>query len=204
MLRVAVSPPLPSRRILPDMIQQTLTKEPTEIQAGDSIAWTRSLLDFPASAGWVLKYAFRGPEAADFEAVASGDDHLLDLDSTKTALAPGEYTVQGYVAKGAERKTVFSGRVQVLPDLVATGAGYDPRSFAVRTLAAIEAVLAGTATRSQKKQKFEDTELEYFTLRELLEARTRLRLEVKREREVEARKQGKPSRRIVRTISRGN
>ena len=183
--------------------QETLTKEPTEIQAGDSIAWTRYLSGFPASAGWLLKYAFRGPESADFESTADGDDHLVDLDSTDTAIAPGEYIVQGFVVKGADRKTVFSGRVQVLPDL-ASAADFDPRSFAVKTLAAIEAVLAGTATRSQKKQKFDDTELEYSTLRELMEARTKLKREVKREREVEARKQGKPSRRIVRTISRGN
>lgn len=186
------------------MIEQPLIKEPTEIRAGDSIAWTRSLQDFPASAGWVLKYAFRGPAKVDFEADADGDDHLVSLTSELTAIAAGEYTVQGYVVKDLDRKTVFSGRVQVLPDLAAAGADFDPRSFAAKTLAAIEAVLAGTASRSQKKQKFEDTELEYFTFRELMEARSKLRREVKREREVEARQAGKPSRRIVRTISRGN
>jgi hypothetical protein len=36
----------------------TATSEPVRITAGDTVAWTKALPDYPASAGWVLKYRF--------------------------------------------------------------------------------------------------------------------------------------------------
>lgn len=195
--------PSPSWLILPVMDDNTLTQEPATFRAGDSISWTRSLADYPPADGWVLKYAFRGPSKKDFSATPLGVLHLVALDSQASSIPAGEYHVQGYVEKGGARFTVFADRITVLPDLVNAADDYDPRSFAERTLEAVEAVLSGTATRSQKKQKFDDTELEYFTLAELLSARTRLRREVRREKELADRAAGRPSRRIIRTISRG-
>lgn len=116
------------------------TVEPIVIRAGDSVAWSRSLPDYPASGGWTLAYRLVG--AASVYAiitVGSGDTHNVSLTAATTATyTAGDYQLVGTATKGAERATIYVGRVSVLPDLGAV-ASLDPRSAAEVELAAAKA-----------------------------------------------------------------
>ena len=70
--------------------------EPTAIIAGDTLAWTKSLADYPASAAWVLKYRLiNAASKIDITATTSGADHLVSVAAAVTALYPvGLYTYQ--------------------------------------------------------------------------------------------------------------
>src|SRR5687768_10887976 len=99
----------------------SLEREPTTFTAGDTVAWTRSLADYPASAGWVLNYRFIN-SAARFDVVgsASGDDHAMSVAAAVSAdYAAGTYTWQAFVTKDSERYTVDEGTCIVEPDLAA-------------------------------------------------------------------------------------
>jgi hypothetical protein len=75
-------------------------REPTEVTAGDTIEWTRQLPDYPASLGWVLKYALRGPAVINLASVADGDDHCTTIPANQNlALVKGTFYIQGYVEK---------------------------------------------------------------------------------------------------------
>ena len=61
----------------------TDTVEPKRITAGDSVTWTRSLSDYPASSGWVLSYALiNAAGKISITATASGADHLISVSAT--------------------------------------------------------------------------------------------------------------------------
>lgn len=119
------------------------TTEPTEVTAGDTLTWQRALADYPASAGWVLTYALvAAASQITITATADGDDHLVSVAAAASALyTPGDYAWQAYVTKAAERYTVGSGSLTIRPNLAAQGGGYDARSHAQKTLAALEAWL---------------------------------------------------------------
>ena len=126
------------------------TGEPRNFVAGDTVEWTRTLGSYPAGDSWVLSYSFRGnASTTDFTATASGDDHILTITATNSALlSSGDYTVAGYATKGAERHTVFEGRITVKANLSAMGSTYDGRTHVKKVLDAIEAVLENRATKS--------------------------------------------------------
>lgn len=94
-------------------------KEPQQIVAGDSLSWTRSFTDYPASAGWVLAYALRNyQQKIDFSATASGDSFAIAVPAATTAAwAPGSYEWIAFVTKAAERYTVASGEIDITPNL---------------------------------------------------------------------------------------
>lgn len=113
----------------------TATTEPSRVTAGDTIAWTKSLSDYPASAGWVLSYSLRNPLGSiDFSAGASGDDHAVNVPaSTSAPWKAGAYAWQAYVTKGAERYTVGNGQITIDANF-AISVGHDGRSDARQIL----------------------------------------------------------------------
>ena len=108
------------------------TSEPSAIVAGDTAAWTKSLADYPATA-WTLKYrAVKSGAYIAITATASGSDHAISVSAATTAAyTAGIYDVQGWVENGAatERYTVYTGRLEVKPNLAAQ-TDYDARSTA--------------------------------------------------------------------------
>lgn len=130
--------------------------EPTEFTVGETVKWTRSWGDYPAST-WTLNYYFRGKkdsEALDGDtsfdvlAVADGDEFDVTLSNAVTAvLAPGTYYWEARVDDGSEYKVVDSGRLIVKPGLEFQAAGYDGRSWARKGLAAIQNVLRDRASQ---------------------------------------------------------
>jgi hypothetical protein len=120
------------------------TTEPTSVVAGDTLTWKRSLPDYPASAGWVLSYALANADGLiTITATADGDDHLVSVAAaTSAGYVVGRYDWDAYVTLGSDRYRVGRGTLTVETNLAAQGAGYDGRSWAQKTIDAIERWMA--------------------------------------------------------------
>lgn len=124
--------------------------EPGTITAGDSVSWTRTLIDHPAPE-WSLHYAlFNAAANYSFDAVGGGADHTVTLAAATTKpWEAGRYDWTAYVDNAAgDRSVVATGAVIVKPD-PATGLPYDARSHARKMLEAIEATIEKRATAQQ-------------------------------------------------------
>jgi hypothetical protein len=160
--------------------------EPKTITAGNSATWTRSLPDYPASAGWALTYYLISPNAANnqsFTSTASSDDHLVALTNADTASwAPGNYRIIGRVVNGTQAATVHDCGIAVEIDPANPPAGYDPRSWAEQTLEAVEAALLDSASSTQSSRSVTvgnvSRTISEMSKQELLSMRNQLRAEV--------------------------
>jgi hypothetical protein len=114
------------------------TTEPARVVAGDTLTWSKSLSDYPATI-WTLKY--RGINAAgkfDITATASGTDYLITVTAAaSSAWVAGDYAWTAWVEKGsgptAERVTVGSGTITVAAN-IATLNTLDARTDAAKIL----------------------------------------------------------------------
>jgi hypothetical protein len=120
----------------------TATTEPARVTAGDTIAWLKSLPDYPASAGWVLTYTLINQTTKyTLAASASGDDHLVSVSAaTSAGWTSGLYTWSATVAKGSERQTVAGGLLTVAADL-ASATTFDARTSTRKALDAVNLAL---------------------------------------------------------------
>lgn len=164
-------------------MSELLTTEPASVTAGDSISWQISLPDYPASAGYTLKYKLLGSAGAlDLVSTASGDDHLITVTPAASALwAAGDYIWKKYVESTTERYTLEQGNITVEADWTAIDAATDTRSNAKKNLDAIEAVMNGTATRSVLEKEIDGVRLKYCVPADLLQLRERYALAYWRE-----------------------
>ena len=124
---------------------------PDSFRAGDSVSWTVSLSAFPASAGWSVSFRLlsQAGVAVDIETTPAGDDHAATLTAAATANWPaGNATLVCLATKGAERKTVGSKTVTILPDLAVIGT-FDGRTQNQKALDDLEAALAAYAAAGQ-------------------------------------------------------
>lgn len=159
------------------------TTEPTELRAGDTWKWTRSVPDYPASS-WTLKYRFKNA-AGGFEIVASasGDDYSVTVAAaTSAGHAAGSYTWTAWVEGGSSEKyTIDSGTCTVLPDFRATSAStaLDSRTHARIVLDAIEAVLEGRASKDQEEYEIAGRRLKRTPIPILIKMRQTYRAEVR-------------------------
>lgn len=133
------------------------TTEPARITAGDTVAWTQSLADYPASAGWTLSYRLiNAAGKIDIVASASGNDYaVLVAAATSAGWAPGRYDWISSVSKGAERYTVERGVVTIDINLAAQVAGLDTRSDAKKILEALMTAYAAAAANRAFVQEYE-------------------------------------------------
>lgn len=117
--------------------------EPRYIRAGETVKWSRSLQEFPAT-DYTLKYYLTGPASITLTATAYNTvDHLVTiLPADSAAYLYGTYTWEAYAEKGTgptlEKYFVDSGQV-----LVKTASG---KSHIKKTLDALEALIEGRAT----------------------------------------------------------
>jgi len=118
---------------------------PTTLRAGDTWYWPVSAPDYP-SPDWSLSYVLVSPTARATLAVAwIGTGHAATVSAATTAaMAPGSYAWHLLATSEAERRTLETGRVEILPDPL-TVAPASSVSHAQRMLAAIEACLEGRA-----------------------------------------------------------
>ena len=171
--------------------------EPSSANAGDTWRWTRTLADYPASAGWALSYTLINAAAKiTINATASGDDHAVTVAAATTAgYAPGTYDWRARVTRSGEVYTVGEGRLTVRNAF--SGATFDARTHARKTLEAIEAVIEGRASSEVSYYMIGNRQLRYMTPAELLTLRDKYRAEVAREDAATAVAAGLPDRRRV-------
>jgi hypothetical protein len=119
----------------------TLTDIPARLTAGDSASWTVEDSQYPATAGWSMRYALVSASAQlQLNSTASGDAHAFALSTTTSAtLSAGRWAWQRYALRTGERVTLGTGAMEVLPDLAAATAGLDTRSSSRAMLENIEA-----------------------------------------------------------------
>lgn len=176
------------------MAQTVPTSVPASVTAGDTIAWQRTLSDYPASAGWVLKYRLiNAAGKIDITASAYGDDHLVGVTAaTSTAYAAGDYDWQEFVEKASERYTTATGRITVAPNLAAAASTYDNRSTARK---ALDAVNAWLESRDLAVAEYEiaGRRMKYIPISELLGMRSKLQAEVGRETRASRIARGEPA-----------
>ncbi len=128
--------------------------EPREFAVGETLAWSKSLADYPASDGWALDYYFRGPTKFDVSATAeTGEDNFsVTVAASVTArCSPGTYSWQAWVSKVDEKYLVASGTAKAIPGLQLVDGNFDGRTDAKKILDAIDALVAGKASLDQQE-----------------------------------------------------
>lgn len=156
------------------------TSEPATINPGDTVKWTRSLADYPASDSWVLSYEFVN-SGSRFAATASasGADHLVTLAAATTSgYTAGTYDWRARVTKSGEVYTVGQGRTIVRASFASAT---DARSSARVALEAVEACIQGRASSSTLEYEIAGRRLKHLSPADLLKLRDALRIDVARE-----------------------
>lgn len=154
--------------------------EPSVFLAGDTLAFTISEPDYPASAGWSLSYTLTNTAGKiTFSSSASGDQHAVSVAATTTSgYTAGRYRWVARAVKGSETYTVRQGEIEIKPD--PSGAAYDTRSHARKTLDALEAWIEGH-DMAVANYRVGDRQMQYIPIGELLTLRSRYQKEVRRE-----------------------
>lgn len=159
----------------------------TSLIAGDTFNYTATSADYPPADGWLffLRLVPRNASAVavTVSGVADGSDWLVQAAAGVTeAWAPGEYAWAAWVEKAAERYTIESGQLTVLPDPRAAVPGTDSRSEAELALANIQAVLKGRATAAIESYTINGRQLKYYPLMELVKLEGKYKRDVDRDR----------------------
>lgn len=153
---------------------------PTEIIQGDSLSWTESESNYPASNSWVIHYVLvNSSNRIEFNSIANGDGHDFDITTTTTsAWGSGEYTYQRYVTNNTDRITLDKGSVTIEKDF---STAQDKRSHAQKTLEAIEAVIENRASIDQQEYSINGRSLKRLTIDELFKFRDYYASKVRKE-----------------------
>lgn len=159
---------------------------PAKITAGDTITWQRTLADYPASGGWVLKYCLINASGKiNITSTAAGDDHLVNVSAASSAgYAAGDYDWQEYVEKAAtsERYTISTGRITISPNIASMPAGYDGRSTVRKTLDLINAAMLAHGNNAWTQEyEIAGRRMKFRSVGEFLQFRSKLQQEVKAE-----------------------
>lgn len=177
------------------------TFEPSEITRGATVAWTRSLVDYPPADGWTLTYYFRGKGGVGVDVVATVDgsaySNVMTAAQSQT-LAAGRYDWQAWVEKGTgptlERHLVGSGIVAVKLGFtdIDTDTNVDGRTDNEKALEVVRAVLSKKATADQMSYTIGNRSVQRYTLTELNTIEKRLVQLVNAERRAARIRRGEP------------
>ena len=152
------------------------TNEPSEITAGDTIAWKKQLSDYPASDEWEVQYTLINSSGKiAITSVASGDDHLVNISAAISAeYDPGIYSWQARAVLDDETYLVDEGTITIKPNYAALDS-YDSRTHVKKVLDAIEACIEGTASKDQEEYTIGTRSLKRRSMGELLTLREKYR-----------------------------
>lgn len=156
---------------------------PSEFIAGDTWRWTRDFADYPAGTWTVTYYFENSAQTFNVAGVASGTSHDFTIAAAATAAyKPGRYYWSARATDGTIVETIAgeSGWIEVKVDPAAAGTK-DRRSWARRTLEAVEAFLEGNASTAQASMSLGGRSLSRWSLAELQQWRNDLRQEVRTE-----------------------
>lgn len=150
--------------------------EPTKINAGDTVEFTKSLPDYPAST-YDLFYKIIGRNAisAAIEATADGDDFEITIASSVTQnFAKGQYRLVGYVTGASSfQKTIYDAPLEIDTNYAAATAVTDTREFWQKIIDALQAAMQSRASIVQSAMTvpgLTGKTIQYLTLKEQQEA----------------------------------
>lgn len=171
------------------------TTEPKQVFAGDTWAWSKSVPDYPASAGWSLKYALVSAAGKlAITASASGDDYSVSVPAADTAnVTAGTYTWRSYVEQGTDRHTIEQGSIVVADGFDGTSE-VDARSDAQKALDAARAAFKTYTETNGAVSEYEinGRRVKYHSPQQLRELVNYWAGEVQREENAAKRRSGKP------------
>jgi hypothetical protein len=179
--------------------------EPDSFIAGDTVKWTKSLTDYPATT-WTLTYEFRGTARHTVIATGTGSDFEAIITATVSAtFTPGDYVWFAQVSSGSEKYTIGSGTVTVKDNPAVGTAAQDRRTHARRMLDAIEAMMENNASREEMEYEIQIPggslrRLWLCPKEELIKFHSHYAMLVRQEQNAERIAQGKPSRNRILTI----
>jgi uncharacterized protein YlxP (DUF503 family) len=141
---------------------------PYRIHAGDSVSFTDSVSNYPASAGWLLRYTLvTAKNKYLLDSVANGDNHDISATTSITAIwAPGYYRWVAFAVKGAERYTIATGNIEILPDI--TSGAIDQRAHVEKVLDAIEATIENKASIDQQSMSINGRSISRYAFTDLI------------------------------------
>lgn len=143
-----------------------LSALPNTITAGDTVAVTLTLADYPAPT-WTVAWSLAGASVVSADYAANGSDHDLDLSAIQTAaLSAGTYQHRLRVTDGTTVKTLAQPALIVVGDIGAAGEG-DMVSFYARTIPVLQAALTGTLEGEMKMYMIGGRQVMTFTPKEL-------------------------------------
>ena len=167
---------------------------PETLRAGDTISWTESIPDYPASGGWTLAFVLQAKDQPfiTITAATSGDDYAIsNLPAVTRDWIAGVYSWQAYVYKEAgavitEKYTLETGHLTILPDITQALSTDDLRSHAKKVLDALESLLEGKATSDAASYSIAGRSITKMMPEELIKWRSFYKTEYERELEAEA------------------
>lgn len=173
----------------------TNTTLPDRITAGTTVAYTRTLADYPAGDGWTLTLYIAGEKVLKVAATASGDDFVVLLAASKTGLLkPGSYRYVERVEKAGDVFDAAAGMLVVDADLANAQDG-DLQSKDERLLQVLEDVIAGNlADGAIASYQIGGRAVSKIPMNELVALRNSLRATVA------AGQTGRPSRKVLFTF----
>jgi hypothetical protein len=151
---------------------------PGTINAGDKVAWTETLSDYPATS-YTLAIDLRSKDRPPITitAAASETDYLITVLPAITNLwKSGIYQWQAYIYTGTpptftNKITIERGTIEILPNLTIFSASDDARSTAKLNLDMIEAVLSGDTSPNIMSYSIAGRSLSKWGRKELREER---------------------------------
>lgn len=174
--------------------------EPAKLRAGETLQFVKSLSDYPATSNWNINYSFRGQSSTkiDFSSTASGKDHSVNIAfATTAAWLPGIYSGVGVVTDGTTAKVIWTGQLEILPNLAAMDGGIDTRTPNRIALDNVRAALAGRASSTVMKSEVEGTTLERISHGDLIKLESYLAVKVRNEEIADLQAARKPTGRTI-------
>lgn len=159
-----------------------LSAVPKSFFGGDTVRFTIDLPDHPAPT-WDTTFYMENADGQFSKAgVDSGSSHAFVLSAADTAaLKAGKFRWSIRATDGSVVETADAGGwLEVEPDPAATGAR-DRRTWAQRTLEALEATIEGRASTDQLSMSINGRSISRLSPAELTEWRNQLRAEVRAE-----------------------
>jgi hypothetical protein len=154
---------------------------PTALVVGDTWQWDADYGDYPRPTWSATAYFENAAESFSVASTANGTAQRFSALATATDdFKAGRYHVSVRVTDGVSVKVAETGWCDVAPD-PASGAKVDHRSWARRTLDAIEAFLEGNATTAQQSISIAGRSISRWSVAELMQWRDKLRAEVRAE-----------------------
>lgn len=156
------------------------TSTPPTLVAGSTWVWDRDYGDFPAPTWTAIAYFENAAAQFSVASAANGTAQRFTIAATTTAdYKAGRYRVRVQVTDGSSVYTADDAWVDVESNPNGTTSTADQRSWARRTLEAIEAFLEGNATTAQQSMSVAGRSISRWSLSELMQFRDQLRGEIR-------------------------